>query len=340
MNFSKKESKFFMRFAITSACNFKCEYCNPLGVREKNNGLSDEEILQIIKAGYQAGINKVHWTGGEPTLKNMELLISETKKIGYLDQVLTTNGSKGGEYVKKMVDQGLSRLIVSLDTLKPERFKKITKVDCIDSVLDTIEESVKLLEQPTKVNVVYTKETVDEIPYLIDLAKRINSNDNKGELIIKFLEVTKMNPAFFSKEGEETFSKIHDGKDLMMSELSKYGTLVDVTKKVVGNNPNTNYFRIPELGIVVGMINIPSNNYRCGGSGCAKIRLNSYGKVAVCINQKPIDIRGKSLSFQTKVLKDLQVYRGMLDYFYPDRKHQQSVENAGYWRFGDLNSGK
>ena len=331
-----QESDFFLRFAITPNCNFRCEYCNPDGKVEQSAILDDEEILQIMKASYDAGINRVHWTGGEPTLRDMQKLISQSKDIGYVEQVITTNGSQGGDYVKAMADSGLDRLIVSLDTLNPEKFKKITRRDCLDKVLETIDVSVEVLEQPTKVNVVYLEDTRKELPYLIELGKRINNKSNvKGELIVKFLEITEMNPVFFTENGKQLYSSLHTGKDIMLEELTKFGSLIPSDNEVIGNNPNTYYFTIPEIGIKVGMINIPSTGYPCGGDGCAKIRLNPYGKIAACINQFPVDIKGKSLAEQTQVITDLQSYRGMLDGFYPDRKHKQDESNFGFWRFGN-----
>lgn len=333
---NENHSEFFLRFAITPNCNFRCEYCNPDGKIETAGILDDDEIMQIMQAGYDAGINRVHWTGGEPTLRDMIKLIKESQDIGYVDQVLTTNGSAGGDYVRAMAENGLHRLIVSLDTLDPVKFKSITRRDCLDQVIDTIDTSVELLEQPTKVNVVYMEDTRKELPYLIELGKRINDKPNKkGELVVKFIEITEMNPAFFTEDGKQLYSSAHTGKDIMLEELSKFGTLVSADNEVIGNNPNTHYFNIPEIGIKVGMINIPSTGYPCGGDGCAKIRLNPYGKIAACVNQFPVDIKGKSRSHQTQIINDLQEYRGMLDRFYPTRNHKQDESNFGFWRFGN-----
>lgn len=329
--FSPEE--FFLRFAITPNCNFRCVYCNPEGKMEYSGVLEDDEIMQIMRAGIKSGITRVHWTGGEPTLRDMEKFIGNSKALGYVDQVLTTNGSRGGDYVRRMANQGLDRLIVSLDTVDPQKFKEITKRDCLEAVIDTIKTSVEILEQPTKMNIVYLKDTRDEIPGLTSLAREINKiPDRKGSLVIKFIEMTEMNPVFFSEEGKLLYAQNHTGKDIMMMELGKFGTLTQTT--VVGNNPNTKYYFMPELGIKVGMINIPSQNYQCGGDGCAKIRLNPYGKIAVCVNQEPVDIKGKTEEQQIQIIKYLIAYRGLINNFYPNRKHQQQG-NFGYWRFGN-----
>ena len=132
------ESKFFLRFAITPNCNFKCYYCNPEGSKQEGKPIDDDEIMQIMKAGIQAGVNRVHWTGGEPTIKNMERLIGESREQGYVEQVLNTNGSCGGDYVRKMGELGLDRLIIRLDTLDKKKFIEITKRDYLDIVIDTI----------------------------------------------------------------------------------------------------------------------------------------------------------------------------------------------------------
>jgi len=297
--------------------------------------LSDDEIIQIMKSGYRAGINRVHWTGGEPTLRDMERIIGKSRELGYVDQILTTNGSRGGEYVKKMAKQGLNRLIVSLDTMNPQRFKNITKRDCLDKVIETIRTSVEVLEQSTKMNIVYLEETKTEIFDFITLSQEINTNKNNlGNLVIKFIEMTEMNPRFFAPDGKQFYNQHHTGKELMLMELRKFGTLIPTD--VIGNNPNTHYWFIPEIRLKVGMINIPSQNYMCGGDGCAKIRLNPYGKIAVCVNQEPVDINNKTEQEQAEIIKNLINYRGLIDSFYPQRKHQQR-DNFGYWRFGNCN---
>jgi cyclic pyranopterin phosphate synthase len=325
-------SRFFLRFAITPYCNFKCYYCNPEGRRESTRPLDDESILQIVRAGFKAGVNRVHWTGGEPTIKDMEKIIAASKKTGYIDQVLTTNGSCGGEYVRKMANAGLNRLIVSLDTLNPERFRAITKQDCLDDVIDAIKTAVEIFEEPTKMNVVYMNETRKELSELIRLGRDINSNRaNKGSLIVKLIEMTEMNPVFFTETGKSAYVEQHRGREIMKKDIEQFGTLERMT--VVGNNPNTHYFHMPEIGLTVGMINIPSQNYNCGGKGCAKIRLNPYGMIAVCVNQEPININGMQEHEQIDVIKKLIEYRGVIDKEMPERKHKQQ-DNFGYWRFG------
>lgn len=333
-----KDSKFFLRFAITPYCNFKCFYCNPDGKRQDTTPMNNKEIMQIIEAGMMSGVNRVHWTGGEPTIvKGLLEMIKQTKTIGYTDQVLTTNGSAGGDYVRQMQEAGLNRLIVSLDTLDRERFKNITQRDSLDQVLDTIETAVTVFDEPTKVNIVYFDETRAELPRLIEFGQKLNKIPNKkGSLIVKLLEMTKMNPAFYDQKTDQIYDAQHSEKELMMKDLSRFGTPREV--KVIGNNPSTHYYDMPELGMTVGMINIPSEGYRCGGDGCAKIRLNPYGMVAVCVNHKPIDIREKSVDEQANILTGLMEYREIIKTTMPNRKHQQQ-NNFGYWRFGDCGVG-
>jgi len=333
-----KPEDFFLRFAITADCNFRCDYCNPEGLKAEGEQLTEDEIMQIVEAGRDAGVRKIHWTGGEPTIRNMQRLISETKGLGYDDQVITTNGSRGGDHVEMMAEAGLDRLIVSLDTLDRQQFIDITKRDKLEEVIDTARTATRVLSQPTKMNVVYTRENANQMRDFVELSRDINGNpDNKGSLVVKFLELTEMNPVF-SEEGLARFGERHTTKDAMMKELAQYGTLVPT--KTTGNNPSTHYFRIPEQGdIVMGMINIPSEGYRCGGDGCAKIRLNSYGSIAVCVNQAPVNMKGKSLQRQTQIIEDLIGYRSMINTFYPGRQHKQGGNNFGFWRFGDTSSG-
>lgn len=334
-----KPSDFFLRFAITADCNFRCDYCNPEGLKEQKEQLTENEIMQIVRAGKEVGIDRIHWTGGEPTIKDIQRLIADTKGLGYVDQVITTNGAKGGEYVEMMAEAGLDRLIVSLDTMDRQQFIDITKRDKLAEVLDTARTATHILRKPTKMNIVYTSQNANQMGNFVELSKDINSTPgNLGELIIKFIELTEMNPVF-SNEGLARFDERHSRKEQMMAQLGRYGTLIDTTPE--GNNPSTHYFRIPEQnGITVGMINIPSEDYKCGGDGCAKIRLNSYGNIAVCVNQAPVNIKGKSLEEQKEVISDLVAYRSMINRFYPDRKHQQDKGSFGFWRFGDTSGEK
>jgi len=119
--------KWHLRMAITSNCNFRCIYCNPYGIKSILDLLSKEEVAEILQAAYNCGITRVHWTGGEPTIrKDFTELVKIAKKIGFSKQIITTNGYRLHKILDELIENGLTRVIISLDTLHPERNKFIT----------------------------------------------------------------------------------------------------------------------------------------------------------------------------------------------------------------------
>ena len=100
-------SRFFLRFAITPNCNFRCDYCNPDGVHQTKGILDDSEILQIMEAGINAGINRVHWTGGEPTLRNMKKIISKILEVTEKEISIKVFKALGKKNLKLMKKQKL-----------------------------------------------------------------------------------------------------------------------------------------------------------------------------------------------------------------------------------------
>ncbi|MBU2561943.1 MAG: radical SAM protein [Nanoarchaeota archaeon] len=333
----EERSKWFVRFAITPRCNFRCTYCNPKGNKEISDTVSEDDIIRIISGVHKAGVNRVHWTGGEPTLMDLERLVKTAKDIGFVEQVMTTNGSKGGRYLRSLADKGLNRLIVSLDTLNPERFRNLTRSSSFYEVLGTIEQGVAIFSDPTKMNIVYMEETKKEVPAFVEFSRRVNTDRNgKGKLIIKFIEMSQNNPAFFDDDGQNLYRESHSSREELISLLSDYGSMERV--RVRGNNPNTEYYRFPELGIDIGLITIPSLGYKCGGEGCTKIRLNPYGAAGVCISQEPVSLMHKSEDKAAEIFRGLIEYKAVFARECPDRKHYKG--EFGFWRFGDCKGNK
>jgi cyclic pyranopterin phosphate synthase len=121
----------YLRISITDNCNLRCFYCTPFGGRSRLSHteiLSYEEIVAITQAAVQAGISKVRITGGEPLVrKEMVGLCRMLAGIEDMDSLaLTTNGVHLFELAQPLREAGVKRINVSLDTLRPERFKRIT----------------------------------------------------------------------------------------------------------------------------------------------------------------------------------------------------------------------
>jgi cyclic pyranopterin phosphate synthase len=165
----------YLRVSITDRCNLRCMYCVP--PREKIPRLAHaqvlryEEMLRIIRLGVQLGITKIRVTGGEPLVrKGVYGFLSELGKIeGLTDISLTTNGVLLRDHLTQIRDAGIQRLNISLDTLDPEKFKRITGRDYFAQVWEGIEAAHAMGFHPIKFNTVVMKGINDD--ELMDIAR-------------------------------------------------------------------------------------------------------------------------------------------------------------------------
>ena len=150
----------YLRIAITKKCNLRCFYCYPKERQETNeeNLLSAEEIVNVAVKATNLGIRKIRLTGGEPLLREDIIDIIErlamNKNIKEL--CLTTNGTLLKKYAFELKRAGLGRINISLDSLKPKTFRKLTQKDKLNEVLEGIEVAKKL-SFPIKINFVELK---------------------------------------------------------------------------------------------------------------------------------------------------------------------------------------
>lgn len=132
-----------LRVSVTDRCNLRCSYCMPEHVQfmERAELLTFEEIARVVRVGVSLGIDKVRLTGGEPLMRRglSDLVRLVTSIDGVRDLGLTTNGILLAEQAKSLYDAGLRRMNVSLDTLDPERFRRLARRDGLDRVLAGIQ---------------------------------------------------------------------------------------------------------------------------------------------------------------------------------------------------------
>ncbi len=192
---SAATASWHLRVTILPQCNLRCRYCNPHALFQHSDTLGDDEIVEIVAAAVDCGINRIHWTGGEPCIRNVVSLFRRSKELGVAEQVMTTNGTLRLEQIAQMKDAGLSRVNVSLDSLSPERNLQITGRRHIQTTLGWIEQACQTFDQPTKMNIVPMSDNVHEIPNLISFAQRFS-----GKLMLKFIELCPNNPAFYGSE--------------------------------------------------------------------------------------------------------------------------------------------
>ena len=157
----------YLRISITDRCNLRCTYCMPCdGFKpvEKERILSLEEILSVVQAGVELGITKVRLTGGEPLVRNgvVELVRAIAATAGIEVIAATTNGILLPRLARPLREAGLTGVNISLDTLDPERYARVTRGGRLEAVLAGIDAAISAGIPSIKINSVVAPDTPEE----------------------------------------------------------------------------------------------------------------------------------------------------------------------------------
>ncbi|OGC22325.1 radical SAM protein [candidate division WOR-1 bacterium RIFOXYB2_FULL_42_35] len=179
---------YYLRIAVTDLCNLRCTYCMPKeGIKLKKHEeiLSFEDFFEIVKVAIKLGFYKFRLTGGEPLVRRgiIDLVKMLAQINGVKTLAMTTNGLLLPQYAKELKKAGLSRLNISLDSLKPEKYKEITRGGKLEDVLAGIKSSCEAGFEKTKLNAV-----------IVD-----GFNDDEKDNLKKFAEENKMKIRFIKK---------------------------------------------------------------------------------------------------------------------------------------------
>lgn len=259
----------YLRISVTDRCNLRCCYCMPKGVQDvgMKNILTFEEIWEIVRTGVSLGITHIRITGGEPLVrKGCVDLIRGIREIPGVETItMTTNGVLLGNYGKQLKEAGVDGVNISLDTLDPEEFYKITGKRELQEVLAGIR-AVKTAGLPVKLNAVNRKE-LDPIP-LVRYAQEEN-------LPLRFIE---MMPVGYGKkyvgrsneELRETLEAVCGKAECMTNreELSR-----------MGSGPAV-YYQFSDLKVPVGFISAIHGKF-C--DTCNRVRLTAEGYLKLCL---------------------------------------------------------
>lgn len=262
-----------LRISLTDRCNFRCFYCLPNGeppLARKETILTFEEIEYISEIFVSLGIEKIRLTGGEPLLrKDVPLLVQKLAKLkpDLQDLALTTNGFDFGRKAESLRDAGLDRVTLSLDSLRPDRFHEITKVDGLEKVLTAINTAKAFGFDPVKINAVIVRGcNEDEI---VDFARFARDSG----VSMRFIEFMPLDSGHdWSREmvvpGKEIYQKINKVFPLKLAEASRgSGT---AWKYVFADDSKG------EIGIIA-----PITEMFC--SACSRIRLTADGQIRTCL---------------------------------------------------------
>ena len=259
----------YLRISVTDRCNLRCCYCMPEGVQDvgMKNILTFEEIWEIVRTGVSLGITHIRITGGEPLVrKGCVDLIRGIREIPGVETItMTTNGVLLGNYGKQLKKVGVDGVNISLDTLNPEEFYKITGKRELQEVLAGIR-AAKTAGLPVKLNAVNRKE-LDPIP-LVRYAQEEN-------LPLRFIE---MMPVGYGKkyvgrsneELRETLEAVCGKAECMTNreELSR-----------MGSGPAV-YYQFSDLKVPVGFISAIHGKF-C--DTCNRVRLTAEGYLKLCL---------------------------------------------------------
>ncbi len=262
----------YLRISVTDRCNLRCFYCMPpAGIRKISSQeiLKYEELSEIIKCARELGIGKFRITGGEPLVRKGIVGFIEKLAAMEIDFSLTTNGMLLKTYGRDLFNAGLSRINISLDTLKEDRFNRITGGGDIREVFSGIDAARKLNFFPVKINVVVMRGiNDDEIIDFIEWGK-------KEFLNVRFIE-------FMSLSGRDYFYPLK----MIMDEIIRENKMIRV--RLPGSGPARNFESL-DGGNVIGFILSRSEPF-C--NQCNRLRLTSRGTLLPCLfSRKGVDLK-------------------------------------------------
>lgn len=268
----------YLRLSVTDRCDFRCIYCMNEDLRflPRKEILSLEELGRIAQAFTELGVEKIRLTGGEPLVRRDLLdLVSFIGTLGLKDFAMTTNGSQLSRYAAELKAAGLKRLNLSLDSLDPEKFRRITRKGDLAQVLDGLDAALDAGFQNTKINsVILQGRNDDEVLPLVELARR-------KHLDISFIEEMPLGE-LEDHHRAETFCS----SDQVRQIITQRYALHPCDRQTAGPS---RYYRLADSDSRIGFISPHSHNF-CGD--CNRVRVTVEGSLLLCLgNEQSIDLR-------------------------------------------------
>lgn len=264
-----------LRISITNRCNIQCFYCHHDGMLNSKEEITSDEIFQIAKVAKNLGVEKVRLSGGEPLVRSDIVdIVKKLNTLNFKDISITTNGIFLDKYAEDLVNAGLKRVNVSLDTLKPETYKCITKKDYLSEVKKGILKAVDVGIYPVKINMVVMKGINDnEIHDMFSFCK-----DNG--LILQLIEILETDNC----EDNNFNEKYHFDMTPLEKEFTDLASEVTVRKFM---QDRKKYFID---GGEVEIVRPMDNTKFC--ENCTRLRITPEGKIKPCLlrNDNLVDL--------------------------------------------------
>jgi cyclic pyranopterin phosphate synthase len=269
----------YLRISLTDRCNLRCVYCMPeAGIKfvPRHEILTLEEIARVVRIAGGMGLRRVRLTGGEPLVRSgitqLVRWIAETP--GIEDISLTTNGMVLAAYAEELARAGLNRVNVSLDTLRPDRFREITRHGDLAAVHEGIAAARDAGLSPIKINVVVMREVNDD--EVTDIARTTLEEDWE----VRFIELMP-----FMDEQETCIKDTSlvlgfvPTQEVRRQVEAALGPLEPAATKT-GGGP-AQYFRLPGAKGLIGFISPLTEHQFC--ANCNRMRLTAEGQIRPCL---------------------------------------------------------
>jgi cyclic pyranopterin phosphate synthase len=291
----------YVRMSVTDRCDLRCTYCmaEDMEFLPRDQVLSIEEFALLGKVLTQLGATKIRLTGGEPLIrKGIVELAQALGKLPLLQQLcLTTNGTHLNRYAQPLKDAGVSRINISLDSLDPDNFRRLTRVGDLQQVLDGIDAAITAGFASIKLNSVVLKHyNAQEVTHLVQFAL-----DKKID--ISFIE--EMPLGKITEHGRNL--EFVSSADLRQALKKDFELIPDIQKN--NHDGPSKYWRAANHSSRIGFISPHSDNF-C--SSCNRVRITATGRLLLCLGQEnSIDLR--------KVLRESAT---------PEQHLQQAITDA------------
>jgi cyclic pyranopterin phosphate synthase len=275
----------YLRISVTDRCNLRCIYCMPaegIPLLTHQDILTFEEIQRIVRVAAELGIYKVRLTGGEPLARaGLPHLVRMIAAIPQIDDIsMTTNGHLLPSCADELAAAGLKRVNISLDSLRADRFRALTRVGALARAWEGVAAAERAGLTPVKINVVVIRGFNDD--EVLDFAQLTLEQERH----IRFIEVMPLgHNELWAEDGFVSMQEVREIIEAAFGPLEPVGQ----TAPVVGNGP-ARYWRLADAPGTLGFIT-PVSDHFC--ASCNRLRLTADGRLRPCLlSDAEIDLRG------------------------------------------------
>ena len=251
----------------SSTCNFRCIHCHMEGIKSAPSTLmTSDEIQRVVRILSHFGIEAVKLTGGEPMLRgDIVEIVEKLRNVGLREISMTTNGTRFSKLAERLHDAGLSRVNISLHSLRKDRFQFIAGVDGYDEAISAVSAAIKAKLLPVKLNMTLMRGLNDD--EIEDMIRFVRVSGGDDEVIVQLIELVVTDPAFYEK--------YHC--DLAPIEERLRSQAIAVYRRGMHNRPR---YILPD-GVTVEVVRPMHNSEFCMKNN--RIRITHDGKFKPCL---------------------------------------------------------